>query len=305
MWIDRGESQQSIYTIERIEMFKYVLYRILGNDLPPRHREDQTERNVEFILANEPPLIQCDKRFLLNRIVSPLKVARLRVMIEAVGYRCDEIPFVDSEYVALGKSKSAKIDYLTNVNAARNWCICEGLKDAEFVMPFDGGNMFRQDGWEQADVTMRVNSQDAYFVLGQSRPKTYAEMLEVDEPAVLYEEYQIGHDRVIGLRELTVVFGHKADKYYDKRLVYGMVDKVDLLWKIGVPGIWDRWEPQLRGCALGNASEFFGNVKMAGWVARLPSGNSEADADNSVRGLQRREGVDNLVADVDELILGG
>ena len=46
-----------------------VLYRIIGNDLPPRHESGQSLRNLKFILEHESPLDHCQKIFLVNRMV--------------------------------------------------------------------------------------------------------------------------------------------------------------------------------------------------------------------------------------------
>src|SRR6266511_1514394 len=47
------------------------LYRILGNDLPPRHKSGQVIQNVGFILANEPTFPNTKKWWVLNRIIDP------------------------------------------------------------------------------------------------------------------------------------------------------------------------------------------------------------------------------------------
>ena len=47
---------------------KFVLYRIIGNDLYPRHKKGQTIENLQFILENEPELESCEKRWQESRI---------------------------------------------------------------------------------------------------------------------------------------------------------------------------------------------------------------------------------------------
>jgi hypothetical protein len=37
-----------------------------GNDLPPRHRKGQILGNVTFILAKEPALKHCERRWILG-----------------------------------------------------------------------------------------------------------------------------------------------------------------------------------------------------------------------------------------------
>src|SRR5215204_2365175 len=49
----------------------FVLYRILGNDLPPRHCSGQTLANLRFILEYEPRHPNCTRRWVINRIIDP------------------------------------------------------------------------------------------------------------------------------------------------------------------------------------------------------------------------------------------
>ena len=49
---------------------KYLMIRILGNDLDGLHGSHQTLENLAFILENEYNFSNCKKMFVLNRIVS-------------------------------------------------------------------------------------------------------------------------------------------------------------------------------------------------------------------------------------------
>ena len=50
-----------------------------GNDLPPRHRSDKLEKNLAFLLENEPNFPNCEKRFVVNRIINADEVAVLNL----------------------------------------------------------------------------------------------------------------------------------------------------------------------------------------------------------------------------------
>lgn len=63
----------------------FVFYRILGNDLPPRHRPDQTILNVKFILQNEPDYPNMEKRWVLNRIINSTARAELMALLDEKG----------------------------------------------------------------------------------------------------------------------------------------------------------------------------------------------------------------------------
>ena len=49
---------------------KYLMIRILGNDLDGLHGSNQTLENLAFTLENEYNFSNCKKMFVLNRIVS-------------------------------------------------------------------------------------------------------------------------------------------------------------------------------------------------------------------------------------------
>ncbi|KAG0347730.1 hypothetical protein BG004_007068, partial [Podila humilis] len=76
-----------------------VLYRILGNDLPPRHRPGQTLSNVRFILEHEPEFNKTRKFWVLNRIVDPQAEASLIQLLNHHRQEYIKIPFVEEEYL--------------------------------------------------------------------------------------------------------------------------------------------------------------------------------------------------------------
>ena len=290
---------------KRGDEMRFTLYRILGNDLPPRHSSDQTRRNLEFILEHEVCPTSCEKRFLLNRIVDPAKAERFRELIATAGCACEVIPFEPDEYRELTTTHE-RVHYLTNVNAARNYCIERGLTGKDFVLPFDGASFFRADGWDQFEIIADLNHKDPFLVLGQWRVENYEDPINLAEQHVLKEEYRFASGfTVMGLRELTIAFGEGHDVEFREDLTYGQVDKVEVLWRLGVPGPWDKWNPSIQVEALQNKSKHYGRCKLAGWVARLPSGNPEGDCDNLVRGRQRAEGLEKLVAQADDLVSSG
>lgn len=76
-----------------------VLYRILGNDLPPRHRPGQTLSNVRFILEHEPEFNKTRKLWVLNRIVDPQAEASLIQLLKHHRQEYITIPFIEKEYL--------------------------------------------------------------------------------------------------------------------------------------------------------------------------------------------------------------
>ncbi|CAG8563501.1 10930_t:CDS:2 [Paraglomus brasilianum] len=75
-----------------------ILYRVLGNDLPPRHKAGQILQNVRFILNNEPKFPNTRKVWLLNRIVDEEYENALIQLLNSYEQEYLRIPFEISEY---------------------------------------------------------------------------------------------------------------------------------------------------------------------------------------------------------------
>ena len=78
-----------------------ILYRIIGNDLPPRHKEGQTLSNLQFILDHEPSFPNTRKIFLLNRIIDPVNEATIIRLLDSYNMEYIRVPFIQQEYEQL------------------------------------------------------------------------------------------------------------------------------------------------------------------------------------------------------------
>ena len=272
----------------------FSLWRILGNDLPPRHSATQTEDNLRFILEHEVPFAGCQKCFLLNRIIDREKLDRLIDLIERHDYTYIVTPFDPAEYRS-HQSRTDHVRYLTNVNEARNFCVQVGLQNRDIALPLDGGSFFRADGWESFVNVALDCPEDGFFAIPTWRVWEYETALGSELPT-LREEYRLSeNEKVISLRECSIAFTKKHDCAFNDRLVYGQVDKAELMWRLGIPGAWDRWSPDLRDAALAKPSKFYNRTRVCGHVIRLPSGDDSGDQDNLVRGSHRGEGIQRLL----------
>lgn len=78
-----------------------ILYRIIGNDLPPRHKEGQTLSNLQFILDHEPAFPNTRKIFLLNRITDPANERAIIRLLDQHQMEYIRVPFEPKEYEQL------------------------------------------------------------------------------------------------------------------------------------------------------------------------------------------------------------
>ncbi len=274
----------------------FDLWRILGNDLPPRHPKGQTLKNLEYILKHESQFGMVRKRWLLNRIADNQTCIEIVSMLHAYDVQKENIyhiPFFPSEFNNLPSAKE-KLKYITNVNPARNHCLDISFEQGvDVCCPEDGGMFFRDDGFMQFRMFAEDHSEAGYFAFPTWRVDNLDTFLT--DPPVLKSIYDFGTQRSIGLTELQLAFTPNHDKRFNEECMYGKADKVELLYRLGLLGLWDHWEPELRKNAVQDPSKFYGEVDMCGYICRLPSGNDEGDQHNLLRGSQRAEGLRNLL----------
>lgn len=85
--------------MNQIHRDQIVLYRILGNDLPPRHKQGQTLSNLRFILEHEPSFPKTKKYWILNRMVDPANEAAIIKLLKKHNQEYVRVPFEADEYL--------------------------------------------------------------------------------------------------------------------------------------------------------------------------------------------------------------
>ena len=308
----------------------FVLYRIIGNDLPPRHALGQSLENLRFILENEPPLASCEKRFVVNRIVDRGQEQAVRNLLEREGVGYVHIPFVGEDYGqiswdiagvpaeyapwtsrfaplepmyqgrALMRLYSHKNNYVMNNNGARNAALEDGRRLAKWILPWDGNCFLTVAAWEQIVSAVCDAPELKYHIVPMARITENSVLLESDFRPDPKEEPQI-----LFRRDAALEFN--SDYYYGRR------PKVELFWRLGVPGKWDTWplEPWDPPCPPYSSDA--GAFAYAGWVARLFSGRAHLEEDlqgqrqdsreNRAfhdRGLARVEAIKRLLDTLDD-----
>ncbi|MEQ1522725.1 MAG: hypothetical protein ABL936_15765, partial [Aestuariivirga sp.] len=298
---------------------KFVIYRIIGNSLPPRHGPEDTYGNLQFALENEPDLPSCDKRWLLNRLVDPEVEGKCIKLIRASGQKYHTIPFDEESYKktfldASGMPKALnpfaqesrgkpvseeskewilrhKSLALIKLNNARNKAIELGRADALWTLPLDGWCYFTAESWHSFVEGAARNNDALYGALPLVRLKDNLQLGTMGAPLKLADEPQLA-------------FRRDAPDRFDERLRYGNHNKSDLIVRLGVPGPWAGWSlahwdrmPKLDAIA---PNRFF----VGGWVHRLASGASDkVEADTEGRYAARFEGVRRFVQQLDAALM--
>ncbi|MCE9582556.1 MAG: hypothetical protein K8T20_08695 [Planctomycetes bacterium] len=270
----------------------FVLYRILGNDMPPIHSLSQTLDNLQFILKNEPPLENCSKRFILNRIIDPDRVKALRGLLAAAGHPVDEIPFERDVYRGLADPQH-RSNYLTNNNPGRNFALKLGVALADYVLPFDGQIFMPEPGWQDIRLAVAEVPECPAWLVPMVRLLTNEEALQPTP---------VDRDEAEGQSEPQVFFARNSEEQFDESLPYGSAPKQEMLIRLGVPGPWQFHPgPFWEGLRSRPRSKHVDQALQAGKVYRLASGNPVATIQNSKRRQVRLDSVVKFREKVDRV----
>jgi hypothetical protein len=292
----------------------FVLTRIVGNDLPPRHRAGQTLDNLRYLLDHEPSLPGCERRWVVNRIVDPEAEAAIVALLaereerylvrplrrdgsDLPPWRWQGLPNRPTYALPVVRERGRdrrlrrlyepRVRALIDLNGARNDALADGRRDATWVLPWDGGCLITREAWEAVTAAVAAHPQARYVAVPTAR---------IDDPARLWDRSAAPPAD----QEHMLAFHRDAVEVFDPDRTYGDRDKVALLYRLGVPGPWDGWtwdEHPERHASSPDAGRFV----VAGWVARLPAGD-EGDLDAAARWRARAEGVLSLVDRYDVLV---
>lgn len=290
----------------------FVLYRIIGNDLYPRHAKGQSRKNVEFILKNESDFPGCSKRWLLNRIFDRDERNAIIALLNDYKQSFFEIPFLADEYIktmwdfsllpsvgflssrdflALGLQQQDRVftavyaeknRYVMNNNGARNTAIKDGKKCAKWIFPWDGNCFLTEHAWREIEHAIKAAPHLKYFAVPMARITDNNDLIRNDFVPCPVEEPQL-------------IFRQDAAEQFNPDFPYGRRPKVELFWRLLIPGKWDRWKDDPWDQPRRSRSPEYGQFGVAGWVGRLFSGQKalEAADPSSIknRGIVRQQAI--------------
>lgn len=278
----------------------FALYRILGNDLPPRHVRGQTLSNLEFCLLNEPALDNCQKWWVVNRITDPDVQASIVALLRQYEQNFFVIDFNAQDYRSIGldfsrfdegfyndqtlqtleadqkqrvrlASLRLKNLYAMNNNGARNAAINHGHERAKWILPWDGNCILTKSGWHKVTGSIKQARRFPYHIVPMCRTTSNQRFLETGFVPTSNEEPQI-------------IFHRHASERFNDDIPYGRRPKVELLMRLGVWGAWYGWRSDPWDFPLGERGPDWGKFALSdGWVGRLTSGNTHHETGRSAR----------------------
>lgn len=312
---------------------RYALLRVIGNALPPRHDPARTLQNLRFVLEHEQleDAAELARHWVINRIVDPAVLAQIKALLREFDAPFTEIPFELTAYAQCpyrvvvedegvdrvhavplpaeergewgsvqeqNEILDAKNLYALSVNAARNEMLAIGRRlGARWILPWDQNSFLRNEAWRriksdlayQDRLTAAVDDphQLKYFLTPMDR-------LTQENDVLLTSEYQANP-----WEEPQLIFREDARERFDERFRYGKRDKVALLVRLKVPGVWSEW-----GWSAWERKRTFENISsdidgvtvpQTGYVVRLYSGVPGLEAEHQGaaywRELKRGEAV--------------
>ncbi|WP_457807667.1 alginate lyase family protein [Kushneria sp. EE4] len=284
----------------------FVLYRIIGNDLYPRHRKGQTRDNLRFILENEQPLPNCDKRWVVNRIVDSSEERAIIDLLEEHNQTWLHVPFdakaygevpldyqslpnpnflISDDFDRLPANQKKRIqtatyrlknNYVMNNNGARNVALQKGRQAGKWVLPWDGNCFITPQAWQAITQAVTQRPWLTHFVVPMARIMDNTHLLESGFEPRPVEEPQL-------------IFRHDTTSDFNEAFCYGRRPKIEMLWHLGVPGKWDDWNDELGDQPRRGLSEEAFQWGVAGWVARLFSGMSHMETSDDAGAISRNQ----------------
>lgn len=301
----------------------FILYRIIGNDLYPRHKKGQSRENLQFILENEPELENCEKRWIVNRIIDKNEEKAIIGLLNKYNQEYIHIPFKSEEYKKIGWDTDClpkpgyfaseefetlkdqdknrvlgavyrlKNNYVMNNNGARNVALRDGKSKAKWVLPWDGNCFITTAAWKRICSDILASPYLKYFAVPMTRVLDNSQLLLDDFTPDPVEEPQL-------------IFRCDAVEEFNEDFSYGRRPKVELFWRLGIPGKWDRWKDDpwdQKRRPLSQEARQFG---VAGWVARMYSGVKSLEMDNQQsfkqRGRVRQQAIINTLNYVNTIV---
>jgi len=289
-----------------------AIVRVLGNDLEPRHAAGQTLRNLRFILEHEEDFPGVYKHWIVNRITDPEVEGQITELLDASGHHYTRIPFSSSDYQQVGWDMGAlptpsyllsddvdelgieqrrrlllglyrnKNRYLMNNNGARNLALDEGRRQAHWVAAWDGNCFVTTSAWEAIREDLHSFPHIPIRVVPMERLGDSEPMVNHSAPSAPYEEPQL-------------IFRHDCDEQFNEDFVYGARPKIEMFWRLGLPGPWAWWPDEPWDPARRPPLEPALPYRVAGWVGRLGSGKPQFEHSTaesfSARGRQREVAI--------------
>lgn len=236
---------------------RFILYRVLGNDMPPLQSVGQLRWNLEYVLRHESHFPKCRKRWVLNRIANATEKALIVELLRKHHYRGPAVVDIPFDAAALARRAPAAAgraivlnpildriktpeeelqrfgrlirDYM-ELNNGRNAAIADGLRaGARWILCYDANQFLPRFSWR------RIRAAAAW---ADRRPAVrYIETPMVrlrrkQQPSWLHKD--MGMRAVVRasegrMEEGQLTFRNDSTERFNENMAYSLAPKQDLL----------------------------------------------------------------------------
>lgn len=239
--------------------FIAAIFRIIGNENPPRDTSGRRLQVLEHILKNECEKDNIDKWFILNRIIDIQHRRSLCEILDRYNAKYITIPF-DIDHIS--DDRKTNLRNIININSIRNYAINVGKLNNKYTIVLDGDCMFTEDGLN--DVVRCMNDDYMYISIPHRR---------------------LISDGVLGdPAEPMVAFHHNSTDLFDENIAFGDGDKLELLYRIG-----HNKTPRKHHEVIGH------HIISSGYVVHIHTGDDQTESDLTTRLRLREESLDTLI----------
>jgi hypothetical protein len=227
-------------------MTQAVVWRILGNEMPPRDVEGGRMAVLRKILDDEVVLKGAQRMWLLNRILDDEYRTRTASLLSDYEQPYVVIPFDKS----LKPTVSAMRGPGVAINTARNTAINLGHAIAPWSVVLDGDCFFEDESdWEEVSCAMEARQTDYISI-----PHVRSGCTKLGEPMLAF---------------------HRNSKLrFDESLLFGDLDKLELCFRLGHDTTPRSGHLKLESGAT---------TKVVGKVVHYPTGPVEVEMQLEVR----------------------
>lgn len=223
--------------------YKYGIIRILGNNLPGVHSDTQTYDNLKFTLENENDFNNCEKIWIINRIIDPILEEKYINILKKFNKKYLVIPYIKSDYEKLKNNNFVNLNeleniknitnrnykifnklynhslYLININGSRNYGLDYGKQKYLYTFILDGSCFFTKEQFNLIDTNLDETNE--YLVIPMLRLDK--NNINIDINKMEKVEPQLG-------------FKNSSKLKFNEKLPYGIGNKVELLRVIKARG---------------------------------------------------------------------
>jgi hypothetical protein len=264
-----------------MQRLKFIITRIIGNELSPRDMAGTRLRTLKFILDNERLPHDISRYWLINRVLDDDLARQIKTILDAAGEAYGETQ-IDWQQYESAFSYADRVRILIGINQARNQCIRYGKQLSEFTVVLDGDNYFEPQAWMSLTQSIIDDQKE------NSLRKYYA--IPIQRTVLSGREYVAAQNEK--LEEPIIVFRFDSDLDFDELRAFGDDDKQELLRRLQLQRVAEGW------FELGPD----GPCKIVGSVKHLQTGSEGAETNVSIRMRLRRQSLNLLIARANRIL---